>query len=58
MATTVVFLYEKIPWTEEPGGLQSNGLQGIRHIWVVQHSTVVVFIEKKGKVEGLVTLSS
>ena len=21
----------KIPWTEEPGGLQSNGLQRVRH---------------------------
>ena len=27
MATTPVFLPEKIPWTEEPGGLQSMGLQ-------------------------------
>ena len=22
----------KIPWTEEPGGLQSIGLQGVRHV--------------------------
>ena len=21
----------RIPWTEEPGGLQSMGLQGVRH---------------------------
>ena len=23
----------RIPWTEEPGGLQSMGLQGVRHDW-------------------------
>ena len=27
MATTPVFLPEKVPWAEEPGGLQSMGLQ-------------------------------
>ena len=25
----------RIPWTEEPGGLQSMGLQRVRHDWVV-----------------------
>jgi len=24
-----------IPWTEEPGGLQSMGSQRIRHDWVI-----------------------
>ena len=28
----------KIPWAEEPGGLQSMGLQGVRHDWVVEHA--------------------
>ena len=30
-----------IPWTEEPGGLQSVGLQRVRHDWssLAQHST-------------------
>ena len=28
---TPVFLLLKIPWTEEPGRLQSMGLQRIRH---------------------------
>ena len=28
----------KIPWTEEPGGLQSMGLQRVRHDWVIYHS--------------------
>ena len=28
----------KIPWTEEPGGLQSMGSQGLRHHWVTSLS--------------------
>ena len=31
MATNSSTLAWKIPWTEEPGGLQSMGLQGVRH---------------------------
>ena len=31
MATTPVFLPGESPWTEEPGGLQSMGLQRVRH---------------------------
>ena len=31
MATTPVFLAWKIPWTEEPGGLQSMESQIVRH---------------------------
>ena len=31
MATQPVFLLGKIPWTEEPGGLPSIGLQRVRH---------------------------
>ena len=31
MATHSSTLAWKIPWTEEPGGLQSMGLLGIRH---------------------------
>ena len=27
----------KIPWTEEPGRLQSMGLQRVRHDWVTEH---------------------
>ena len=26
----------EIPWTEEPGGLQSMGLQRVRHKWVTE----------------------
>ena len=31
----------KIPWTEEPGGLQPMGLQRIRHNWVTNTFTLV-----------------
>ena len=31
MATHSSFLPEKIPWTEEPGRLQSKGSQKVRH---------------------------
>ena len=27
----------RIPWTEEPGRLQSKGLQKIGHVWVTKH---------------------
>ena len=33
MATHSSILVWRIPWTEEPGGLQSMGPQGIRHNW-------------------------
>ena len=33
MATHFSILTWKVPWTEEPGGLQSMGLQRVRHNW-------------------------
>ena len=33
MATHSSILARKIPWTEDPGGLQSTGSQGVRHDW-------------------------
>ena len=30
METTLVFLPGEIPWTEEPGGLQSSGWKRVR----------------------------
>ena len=32
----------RIPWTEEPGGLQSMGSQRVGHDWVTRHITVHV----------------
>ena len=31
METYSIILAWRIPWTEEPGGLQSMGLQSVRH---------------------------
>ena len=33
----------RIPWTEEPGGLQSMGLQRVRHNRATKHSTAHVY---------------
>ena len=37
MANHSSILAWKIPWTEEPGGLQSLGSQRVRHDWVTEH---------------------
>ena len=37
MATHSSVLAWKIPWTEEPGRLQSMGLQRVRHDWATSH---------------------
>ena len=34
----------KIPWTEEPGGLQSMRLQRVRHDWVTSLSIFYIFM--------------
>ena len=39
MATHSSILAWRIPWPEEPGGLQSMGSQRVRHDRVTQHST-------------------
>ena len=36
MATHSSILTWKIPWTEEPGKLQSMGLQTVRHNWATK----------------------
>ena len=38
MATCSSILAWEIPWTEEPGGLQSIGLQRVRHDWATEHT--------------------
>ena len=38
MATHSSTLAWRIPWTEEPGGLQSTGSQRVRHNWVTKPS--------------------
>ena len=38
MATHSSILAWKIPWTEEPGGLQSTGSQRVGHDWATEHT--------------------
>ena len=45
MATHSSILAWRIPWTEEPGRLQSTGLQRVRHDWSdLAHTQVDYFI--------------
>ena len=39
MATHSSILAWRIPWTEEPGKLQSMGSQRVGHVWMIKHST-------------------
>ena len=38
MATHSIILAYEIPWTEEPGGLQYMGLQGVKHGLATDHT--------------------
>ena len=38
MATHSSILVWRIPWTEEPGGIQSMGLQRVRLNWATEHT--------------------
>ena len=42
MATHSSILAWKIPWTEEPGGLQSTGSQRLGHDWVTSLSLSII----------------
>ena len=44
MATHFSILACRIPWTEEPGGLQSMGLQRVGHDWVT-HTILHVCVQ-------------
>ena len=41
MATHSSILGWEIPWTKEPGGLQSVGSQRVRHDWTTEHTHVL-----------------
>ena len=46
MATHSSILAWRIPWTEEPGGLQSMGLQRIGHDSETKHTThKIIYIQ-------------
>ena len=40
MATHSSSLAQKIPWMDEPGGLQSMGSQRVGHDWATSHSII------------------
>ena len=42
MATNSSILAWEIPWTEEPGGLQSMGLQRVRHDQATEHTQFIL----------------
>ena len=49
MATHSSILVQKIPWTEEPGRLQSMGSQRVRHNWATSLFTFT--FKKKGQAQ-------
>ena len=47
MATHSSILAQRIPWTEEPGGLQSMGSQRVRHDWSDLARTQIILVRSK-----------
>ena len=43
MATHSSILAWRIPWTKEPGGLESMGMQRVRHDWAAHTHTHIQF---------------
>ena len=43
MATHSIILAWRIPWTEEPGGLESMGSQSVGHHWATKHRAQHMF---------------
>ena len=52
IATHSCILAWRIPWTEEPGGLQSMGSQRVRHDWPHTHVFCCVHLSAKATVEN------
>ena len=48
MATHSSFLVWRIPWTEEPDGLQSMGPQRVKHEWGTEHDSTQSGKKRKG----------
>ena len=48
MVTHSNILAYKIPWTEEPGGLQSMGSQRVRHDEAAKHTCASARIQRTG----------
>ena len=60
MATHSYILAWRIPWTKEPGRLQSTGSQRVRHDWMISLSFFLSFILRNvpiGVINCMVTVS-
>ena len=55
IATHSSILAWRIPWTEEPGGLQSMGLQRVGHDWANKHACTVSLKFLRGLCKGAPT---
>ena len=53
MATHSSSLAWRLPWTGEPGGLQSRGSQRIGHDWVIEDTHIVNLITSSEKSESV-----
>ena len=51
MAVHSSILAWRIPWTEEPGGLQSIGLERVRHNWACTHGPEIKFLKVFTKIK-------
>ena len=47
MATHSSILAWRIPWTEEPGRLQSIGSPEVRYDWVAEHTHSTLLLERQ-----------
>ena len=47
MVTHSSILVWEIPWTEEPGGLQSMGLQRVQHNLATEHACLILIYREK-----------
>ena len=58
METHSSILSWRIPWTEEPGGLQSIGLQRVRHNWgdLARCVTIIIILPLKEPIEISITI--
>ena len=48
----------KIPWTEEPSGLQFMGSQRVRNDWATEHTLPLIFEEQSPRVVDTVGCES
>ena len=55
MATPASILAWRIPWTKEPGELQSLGLQRIGHDWATEHTRRTLYLTFKRRSNEIIS---